>query len=136
MKAILKDETNILNAISDKDGAISIANCVDFKIPKEHIKMMVLDSIDEFDKLFKPIQNPYESECFHFETYGKEYDIVVANHKVSPNTVWTVIDGDDGKMYVQLGLWLCDRVHYIITEEPAHWPVRDFRYCDNDEEVA
>ncbi len=132
MTAILLDGTRILSVNFDETGAISIAGVVDFKIPKENIKMMVLDSIDEFDKVFKPIQNPETECCFHFETYGDEYNIVVANHKINPATVWTVVDGDYDKMYVQNGLWLCDRVMHIITEIPAYWPVQDFVYFESD----
>jgi hypothetical protein len=133
MKAILKDGTVIEDAVFATDGTINQRYTLRYCIPKEDVEEVILDNIEEFDKIFKPIQNPHESECFHFETYGEEYDIVLANHKANPNTVWTVVDGEDGELYVQLGLWLCDRVHYIITEEPAHWPVKDFRYCENDE---
>lgn len=138
MKVILKDGTNVLKTCFAEDGTIGIIGSKDFSIPKDDVLMVILEDIEEFDQLFKPLQNPFEGEgCYHFETFGKEYEMVLKAHRENTHTVWTVIDGDDGNMYVTQGWHFVDRVHYIITDVAAHWPVDDILYhADNVGEIA
>lgn len=139
MKAILKDGTNVLNVCFAEDGTINVAGSVRVCIPKDDVQMVIPKDNDEFDQIFKPIMNPFLGEgCYHFETYGEEYGLVMAAHEANPNTVWTVVDGDDGNMYVTQGWHFVDRVHYIITKEASRWSVEDFLYhksevCDEQD---
>ena len=61
--------------------------------------------------------NPEDMTAFGgcmYETYGDEYDYV---RNVSRKRVWTILDGDDGDMIISSGLWLVNRIGYIVTEE-------------------
>lgn len=50
-----------------------------------------------------------------FETYGQELAFVTA---ADPNRVWTLVDGDDGDMYLVSGLHFVNRVGYLISHAP------------------
>jgi hypothetical protein len=51
-----------------------------------------------------------------FETYGDEFDYV---RRFDPNRVWTLVDGDDGDLYVVNGLHLVNRVGYLLSRDPV-----------------
>ena len=51
-----------------------------------------------------------------FETYGDEFDYV---RRSDPLRVWTLIDGDDGDLYVVSGLHLVNRVGYLLSRVPV-----------------
>jgi hypothetical protein len=50
-----------------------------------------------------------------FETYGKELDFV---RRQDPRTVWTVLDGDDGDIYVVSGYHFVNRIGYLVSTVP------------------
>ncbi len=50
-----------------------------------------------------------------FETYGEELAFV---KRQDPRRVWTLIDGDDGDMYVVSSLHYVNRVGYLISRDP------------------
>lgn len=76
---------------------------------------------DEFDDRFKLVPNHINRNatwafgdgpgCL-FETYGDEFAFV---RQQDPLTVWTLVDGDDGDMYVLNGLHLVNRIGYLIS---------------------
>ncbi|MFM7131804.1 MAG: hypothetical protein ACKO0V_20860 [bacterium] len=78
---------------------------------------------DEFDNEFHLITNhinPWagwavddRGGCL-FETYGPEFDYV---RRSDLSRVWTLIDGEDGDMYLVSGLHDVNRVGYLITVE-------------------
>lgn len=39
------------------------------------------------------------------------------------NQVWTVVEGDDGKLYAITGMHIVNKLHYVVTEEP--WTEED-----------
>jgi hypothetical protein len=47
-----------------------------------------------------------------FETYGDEFDYV---RRFDRLRVWTLIDGDDGDLYVVSGLHCVNRVGYLLS---------------------
>ena len=49
-----------------------------------------------------------------FETYGEEAEYV---RRYDPRKVWTLLDSDDGDMYLASGLHFVNRVGYLITRE-------------------
>jgi hypothetical protein len=80
---------------------------------------------DEFDARYPLVPNHInptagwvvgEGRGCLFETYGKEFDYV---RRFDPNRVWTLIDGDDGEMYVVNGLHLVNRVGYLLSRDPV-----------------
>lgn len=50
-----------------------------------------------------------------FETYGQELDFVKRQDR---RRVWTLIDGDDGDLYVVSGLHHVNRVGYLLSRAP------------------
>ena len=49
-----------------------------------------------------------------FETYSPEFDFV---RRYDLTKVWTLVDGDDGDMYLVSGLHYVNRVGYLISHE-------------------
>jgi hypothetical protein len=89
---------------------------------------------DEWLDKFKPVNNHIDdSHGFNgclFETYGEEVDYI--NSLSENNTAWTLFE-EDGVMYLVNGVYLVNRLGYLITEN---------NYLENDliyvkfEEVA
>ena len=93
---------------------------------------------DDWETKFRPIKNHI---CVHaavdgllFETFGKEWDFVVARNASHPGTVWTVMKDDDtssdeaeDEFGEPPGWTLVDGVHwvnrigYLITEVPFEY---------------
>ena len=81
-------------------------------------------SEDEFDDLFPLVQNhlnPTASWAFDdgpgclFETYGEELEFV---KRQDPLTVWTLVDGEDGDLYVISGPHFVNRIGYLVSTIP------------------
>lgn len=80
---------------------------------------------DEFDQQYQLIPNHLnpsagwaigeQGGCL-FETYGEEFDYV---KRFDPARVWTVVDGDDGDIYIVNGLHHVNRIGYLLSREPA-----------------
>src|SRR5580704_8479145 len=47
-----------------------------------------------------------------FETYGEELEFV---RQQDPNTVWTLVDGDDGNQHLTSGYLFVNRIGYLIS---------------------
>ena len=82
-------------------------------------------SEDQFDELFPLVQNhlnPTSSWAFGddpgclFETYGEELEFV--RHQ-DPLKVWTLVDGDDGDLYVISGPHFVNRIGYLVSTVPV-----------------
>lgn len=78
---------------------------------------------DEFDDRYPLVPNHInpsagwaidEHGCL-FETYGEEFAFV-SRH--DPRKVWTLVDGDDGDMYLISGLHFINRVGYLLSTIP------------------
>lgn len=70
---------------------------------------------------FKPVKNtldPHAADGITFETYGKELAKVEEALAANPETVWTLVDGDNGNLYVSQGYRRVNRQSYFITEVP------------------
>ncbi len=51
-----------------------------------------------------------------FETHGEEYAFVM---RQDPRRVWTLLDGDDGDMYLINGVRFVNRVGYLLSTIPV-----------------
>lgn len=80
---------------------------------------------DEFDARYPLVTNhinPSATWAFGdgpgclFETSGPEFEFV---RRYDPRKVWTLIDGEDGDMYVTSGLHFVNRVGYLLSREPV-----------------
>ncbi|WP_425399893.1 hypothetical protein [Aeoliella sp.] len=95
---------------------------------------------DEFDEHYPLMPNHLNPNagwdgCL-FETYGPELDFL---RQQDPATVWTLVDGDDGDLYIQSGICFVNRIGYFIstvpTPENAFFHVR-ITMSDPDSESA
>ena len=80
---------------------------------------------DEFDQWYPLVPNhlnPHASWAIDdgpgciFETYGEELTFV---WEQDARFVWTLIDGDDGDMYLVSGFHRVNRVGYLISSTPV-----------------
>ncbi len=79
---------------------------------------------DEFEDRYKLVPNHINRNaswtygdgpgCL-FETYGAELAFV---RQQDPLTVWTLVDGDDGDMYVISGFHFVNRIGFLISTVP------------------
>lgn len=53
-----------------------------------------------------------------FETYGDEYQFIVETNEKEPGKVWTLTEGDSGRLYVTDGWHYVNRFGYFVTEVP------------------
>lgn len=76
-------------------------------------------SYDAWIEAFRPLPNvvfdqaPYDGTMY--ETYGAEYDHLIAVADVAPATIWTLVDGEED-LHILSGLHRVNRVGYFITE--------------------
>lgn len=89
-------------------------------------------TIEQFDKVFKPINNPFVNDeaIYYFDSVGEELDFV---SKQEENKIWTVVEGDsDDNLYLVNGYHNTNRMGYMITEEK--WKEGDnyeILYCED-----
>jgi hypothetical protein len=78
---------------------------------------------DAFIHRFRPIPNHLEFDsgfdygngsCL-FSAAGKSFKHVLAQDR---RRIWTVIEGDEGQLFIESGLHIVNRLGYIITAEP------------------
>ena len=89
------------------------------------VKADTLLQIDEdtFIETYRPLPNHLDlSASFDFgdggclfSSAGKEFRHVLAQ---DPRRVWTLLEGDNGGLFIGSGLHLVNRLGYIITAEP------------------
>jgi hypothetical protein len=82
-------------------------------------------SEDEFDNRYILLENHINPNaswgygdrpgCL-FESFGDELNFV---NQQDPQTIWTLIDGDNGDMYLISGLHFINRVGYLLSTSPV-----------------
>jgi hypothetical protein len=87
---------------------------------------------------YKPKQNPLNklasfSGCL-VETFEPEYDLVRKQWYRNKQCIWTLIDGDDGRVYTVAGLHFVNRIGHIITEIP--WESDTIEFDEDDRRVS
>jgi hypothetical protein len=86
--------------------------------------------LDAWEAKYKPVTNHFDGTD-KFETYGEELDFVRAQ---DPRCIWTLVDGDDGNLYIVDGYHLVNRINYFITEVPFEGNFLEVPYYIYDEE--
>ena len=80
---------------------------------------------DEFDSQYPLVTNhinPNASWGFDdsagclFETFGEELEFV---RRQDPCTVWTLVDGEDGDLYLLTGYHFVNRIGYLVSTKPV-----------------
>lgn len=71
---------------------------------------------DWVDK-YRPIYKSYGN--FLFETHVEsDLKFLRANCAEDDLNIWTLVDGDDGELYIDSGWRFVNRLNYIVTEVP------------------
>jgi len=78
--------------------------------------------LDAWEQQYRPIKNRLN---------GEELDFVMAQ---DPRCIWTLVDGDDGNLYIVSGYHLVNRINYFVTEVPYEGNGMDVPYYIFDEE--
>jgi hypothetical protein len=89
--------------------------------------------LDAWEAKYKPIKNHLDNDNDKFETYGEELDYVRSVYDTDPRRVWTLIDGDDGNLYIVDGYHLVNRINYFVTEKPFEGQFLEVPYYIYDE---
>jgi len=71
-------------------------------------------NVEDWLEQFKPKETE-DSSVKHYETYGEDMQKVLNTDR---NLVWTIVDGDDGKLYISPGVSIVNRLNYIICTIP------------------
>lgn len=93
--------------------------------------------LEYWELKYKPIMNHIDPTNYDkFETYGEELRYVMAQ---DPKCIWTLVDGDDGNLYIVDGYHLVNRVAYFVTEVPFDGdflavPYYIFEECEIEED--
>ena len=88
--------------------------------------------LDAWDAKYKPLKNHITNNGDDkFETYGDELTFVLAQ---DPKCIWTLVDGDDGNLYIVDGYHLVNRVNYFVTTVPFEGKFMEVPYYIFDEE--
>jgi hypothetical protein len=79
-------------------------------------------TFEEWEERYQPVANilnqdaPFEG--LMFETYGAEFGMIWAVAEARPNSVWTIVEGDNGHRFLSAGYHLVNRVGYLLTVNP------------------
>ena len=101
------------------------------------------DELDAWEAKYQPIKNHFSQPQGEFadefvedkfETYGEELDYVLSIANTEPARVWTLVDGDDGNLYITSGYHLVNRLNYFITKKPCEWEYEETPYYIFEEE--
>jgi hypothetical protein len=68
------------------------------------------------------------------ETFEPEYDLVRKQWYRNKKCIWTLIDGDDGRVYTVAGLHFVNRIGHIITEKP--WESDTIEFDQDDKRIS
>jgi hypothetical protein len=75
--------------------------------------------LEAWEAKYQPIKNHITDENDDkFETYGEELNYVRSIVDTEPRRVWTLVDGEDGNLYIVDGYHLVNRLNYFITKKP------------------
>jgi hypothetical protein len=93
------------------------------------------DQLDAWDAKYQPMKNHITNNGDDkFETYGEELDYVLSIANSEPDRVWTLVEGDDGNLYISSGYHLVNRLNYFITKNPCELEYEEAPYYIFEEE--
>jgi hypothetical protein len=93
------------------------------------------DKFNEWCLKYEVMSNPFFGGIDDkFETYGEELDYVLSIANTEPARVWTLVDGDDGNLYIVDGYHLVNRVNYFVTKIPFEGKFMEVPYYIFEEE--
>ena len=98
------------------------------------------DKINELFLTSEVMSNPFSGGIEDkFETYWEQLDFVLKKAQTEPKRNWTLVEGDDGNLYIASGYHLVNRLNYFITHNPCELEYEEYPYFiyeDEEEEEA
>jgi len=98
------------------------------------------DQFEAWDAKYQPMENHIDTNAGDkFETYGEELNYVLSIANTEPARVWTLVDGDDGNLYITSGYHLVNRLNYFITHNLCELEYEEYPYFiyeDEEEEES
>jgi hypothetical protein len=91
------------------------------------------DQYDAWDAKYQPMDNHFDG-ADKFETYGVDLDYVLSIANTEPARVWTLVEGDDGNLYITSGYHLVNRINYFITHKPCELEYEEYPYFIYEED--
>jgi len=83
---------------------------------------------DAFSEFFRPYRHKDANHDIWgnigLETFGDDLELVKS---LPVESVWTVVDGDDGDQWILTGIHTVNRICYLVTEVPHDWREIQFR---------
>jgi hypothetical protein len=113
-------EANSDAALVDTDGNVLVIVYLDDE------DFEVIDSsLEEFTEEGDPL--PYLSDRFTVldnpdPVMDQQFQFDEVKDR-NPRTVWTIVEGDSGRLYASAGFHLVNKLHYVVTEE--EWTEQD-----------
>lgn len=99
-------------------------------------------TFDEWFDYYSPMPNPegesgfcVDGISYMYDLSGKDLRVVSAAAAKSPQTIWTLVEGDDGTLYVIDGFRRVNRIGFFITERANDGESVSVR-CDQDDELV
>lgn len=81
-----------------------------------------------FDK-FEPEMDDGDFVLRMYETYGEDIKTIgELLRNGEENRLWTVVEGESGKLYICPGLHYVNRLNYLITKHPWQEGQRDYLF--------
>ena len=72
-------------------------------------------TFEEWEDKYQPLTDKNDDCPISFETYGDDLVFVMSKKN---ETIWTVVEVDNGDLHIIPGYHLCNRIGYFITEKP------------------
>lgn len=76
---------------------------------------------DKYSPKFKGIDHIF------YQIHGKDLEYIMSQPS---NYIWTLLEGDTGKLYICPGYHLVNRQGYLLTERPWEEGQRDYFYSN------
>lgn len=97
----------------------------------------IIMSYEEWEKLYKPIINPFltpeEQQSNDNTEFQFHYSTIEENEYLKENIgsgkVWTVIEGERDSIYLLSGFHRVNRMYHFITEIPFNIQEEEFSIC-------
>ena len=75
-----------------------------------------------------------EGQDGFLETFEPSITQVQIVNTLRPKTLWTVVEGDDGNLYIVAGYHLVNRLHYVVTVEEWSDDGEEYMWCEFEED--
>jgi len=79
------------------------------------------------------LEDKYTIDCT-LEACEPDIALVLAINKAKPETLWTVVEGDDSNLYAIAGYHLVNRLHYVVTLEEWSDDGEQYLWCEFEED--